>query len=143
VAKAREEVLDMAMMAATRLATRPVYAVIQAADLERAKRFYGETLGLEIESAPDTGGFMVHAGDGTMMLVYHSEMTQPCEYTVAMWGVDDIQATVTELRDHGVRFEEYDLPGLKTMDGVAEYAGGWGAWFKDSEDNIINIMQRK
>jgi hypothetical protein len=58
------------------------------------------------------------------------------------WDVDDVEAAVAELRGRGVVFEEYDLPGFKTVDGIAEIAGEKGAWFKDSEGNLLAIGQR-
>jgi hypothetical protein len=65
------------------------------------------------------------------------------------WEVDDIEATVRELRARGVKFEEHDLPGLRTVDGIAEIAGNYpskgtgerGAWFHDSEGNLLGIGQ--
>lgn len=57
--------------------------------------------------------------------------------------VEDIEATVKTLRDNGVVFEEYDLPGLKTVDGIAELQDEWAAWFKDSEGNVLAVGQRK
>jgi hypothetical protein len=57
------------------------------------------------------------------------------------WNVQDIETAVAELRSRGVVFEEYDLPGLKTVDGIAEIAGERGAWFKDSEGNLLAIGQ--
>ena len=61
--------------------------------------------------------------------------------TVAEWEVADLQAEMKDLRNRGVTFEEYDLPGLKTIDGVAEIGGFKGAWFKDSEGNILAISE--
>jgi catechol 2,3-dioxygenase-like lactoylglutathione lyase family enzyme len=58
------------------------------------------------------------------------------------WHVDDVEATVAELRANGVIFEEYNLPGLKTVNGIAEIAGDKGAWFKDSEGNLLAIGGR-
>ena len=55
--------------------------------------------------------------------------------------VADVEAAVAELRDKGVRFEEYDLPGLKTVNGIAELGGTRGAWFKDPEGNILSMVQ--
>ena len=129
-------------MTITRLATAPVYAVLPAEDLDRARMFWKDTMGLEIEES-DPDGFMVHAGSGTQFLVYHSELTHPCGYTAAVWDVADLRATMMDLIDHGVSFEEYDLEYVKTVDGIAEDKMGWAAWFKDSEGNIINLMQRK
>jgi predicted enzyme related to lactoylglutathione lyase len=122
----------------TRLSTAPVSVVLPAVDIERAKRFYGETLGLDIESGQAPGYFTVHAGSGTSILVYEREGTK-AEHTVAGFTVADVVATVRELRERGVVFEEYDMPGLKTVEGVAQQGPGKSAWFKDSEGNIIAI----
>ena len=129
-------------MTITRLATAPVHAVLPAEDLDRARMFWGDTMGLEIDEV-ERDGFMVHAGSGTEFLVYHSDLTHPCGYTAAVWEVSDLRATMMDLIDHGATFEEYDFEYVKTVDGVAEDEYGWAAWFKDSEGNIINITQRK
>ena len=138
-----KEMFAVTMTTSTRLATRPVFAVLQAGDVDRARKFYGGTLGLHTEDAPGGNELVVHAGGGTQLLLYHSEMTQPSDSTVAMWGVDDLKMTMAELRDRGIQFEDYDMTYLKTVDGIAEDASGWAAWFKDSEGNIINVMQRR
>lgn len=120
------------------LSTAPVNAVLPAIDIARAEKFYGETLGLEIESGQVPGYFTVHAGSGTSILVYEREGTK-AEHTVAGFTVGNVTETVRELRERGVIFEEYDMPGLKTEDGVAMQGPSRSAWFKDSEGNIIAI----
>jgi predicted enzyme related to lactoylglutathione lyase len=125
----------------TRLSTAPVMPVLPAVDIERAKSFYGETLGLEIEELGTPGYFTVHAGSGSSILVYQRERTK-AEHTVAGFQVEEIEPVVRELRDRGVVFEEYDLPGMKTVGGIADLGpAGKAAWFTDSEGNIISIAQ--
>jgi catechol 2,3-dioxygenase-like lactoylglutathione lyase family enzyme len=112
---------------------------LPTADQDRAKKFYGETLGLEIEQ--DTpGGTMYKLGSGHVF-VYPSEFAGTNQATAATILVDDVEAAVAELRERGVTFEEYDMPGLKTVDGIAEIEGEKGAWFKDTEGNILAVAQ--
>jgi predicted enzyme related to lactoylglutathione lyase len=125
----------------TRLSTAPVSPVLPAEDIERARSFYGETLGLEIEDLGVPGYFMVHAGSGSSILVYQRERTK-AEHTVAGFTVTEIEPVVRELRERGVVFEEYDMPGLKTVGGIADLGpAGKSAWFTDPEGNIISISQ--
>ena len=131
----------MATTAKSRVATAPLHAVLPAADLARAERFYSETLGLDIEKVPDAGGFMVSAGDGCSMFVYETSATAGTA-TQAMFQVDDLGAVVSDLREHGVTFEEYDMPGLTTVDGIAVTGRMKSAWFKDSEGNTIAVSER-
>ena len=123
---------------ASRIALAPVYAVLPAEDLARARKFYHETLGFEIDEMP--GQFIFHAGGGTRVLVYERERTR-AEHTVAGFMVEDVPSMVSELRSLGVIFEDYDLPGLKTENGVATTPVGRAAWFKDPEGNIIAISE--
>lgn len=132
----------MATTAMSSLAHAPLHAVLPATDLARAQRFYSETLGLETEAAPATGGFMVHAGDGSSMFVYETSATAGTS-TQAMFQVSDLSAVMSELRERGVTFEEYDMPGLKTVGGIAERENMKTAWFKDSEGNTIAVSERR
>ena len=125
----------------TRLTTAPAYAVLPAEDLNRGLVFYRDVLGLEISDVSDSE-FFIHAGSGTKVLVYKRARTS-AEHTVLTFPVEDLRKTVDEIRGRGVNFEDYDMPGLVTHDGIAEYEGGYGAWFTDTEGNIINIMQKK
>lgn len=125
-----------------------VSARIPAQDLARAKRFYAEKLGLEpTEERP--GGARYECGGGWFAL-FESTGKPSGEHTQLSWLVDDLEATVRELRRRGVVFEEYDFPDLKTIDGIADVAGNYpskggvgerGAWFKDSEGNLLSIGQ--
>jgi predicted enzyme related to lactoylglutathione lyase len=121
---------------------------IPAQDLQRAKRFYLEKLGLTpAEERP--GGARYECAGGSFAL-FESTGTASGRHTQMSWQVDDIESTVSALRRRGVVFEEYDLPGLKTVNGIAEVAGNYpskggiaerGAWFKDSEGNLLSIGQ--
>ena len=124
----------------TRLTSAPSHAVLPAEDLARARSFYSDVLGLEVSEVSSGGQFFIHSGSGTKVLVYERPRTV-AEHTVLTFLVDDVRATVAELRSRGVVFEEYDMPGLKTVDGIAEMSGELGAWFTDPEGNIINIAQ--
>jgi catechol 2,3-dioxygenase-like lactoylglutathione lyase family enzyme len=117
-----------------------VYATIPAKDLERAKSFYADKLGLKpIQERPE--GLRYRCGNGGFLL-FESSGAASGDHTQLGWDVDDLEATVEELRGNGVVFEEYDLPGFKTVNGIAEIAGEKGAWFKDSEGNLLAIGQR-
>jgi predicted enzyme related to lactoylglutathione lyase len=130
------------------LDTAEVTTRLAAQDLERARRFYSEKLGLEpAETRP--GGLRYQCASGGFA-VFQSAGQPSGDHTQMGWKVDDIEAVVAELRWRGVEFEEYDFPGLRTVDGIAEVkgnypsAGGVGeraAWFRDSEGNLHGIGQ--
>jgi catechol 2,3-dioxygenase-like lactoylglutathione lyase family enzyme len=128
------------MLANGRIANR-----LPAQDLDRARAFYAEKLGLEpVEERP--GGLRYVCASGEFAL-FQSAGKASGEHTQMGWEVDDIDATVRELRARGVVFEEYDLPGLKTADGIAHIEGNYpskgsgerAAWFRDSEGNMLGI----
>src|SRR5437762_2047034 len=131
------------MLDAIDVATR-----LPAQDLERARAFYAEKLGLvAVEERP--GGLRYRCGNGWFAL-FASSGAPSGAHTQMGWEVDDLEATVAELRRRGVAFEEYDLPGLKTINGIAEVAGNYpsrggvgekAAWFRDSEGNLLGIGQ--
>jgi catechol 2,3-dioxygenase-like lactoylglutathione lyase family enzyme len=117
-------------------------ATLPASDLTRARAFYEQTLGLKVgqESPGGGGGVLYLAGTGAVF-VYPSELAGTNQTTAASFLVDDLGAMVAELRGRGVTFEEYDLPGLKTENGIAEAEGERRAWFKDTEGNILAVVQ--
>jgi catechol 2,3-dioxygenase-like lactoylglutathione lyase family enzyme len=116
-------------------------ATIPARDLERAKKWYAETLGFTPKDE-DPGGVLYAAGDGTEFLVYQSEYAGTNQATAMAFLAKDLSAEMKELRSRGVTFEEYDIPGVKTVDGIAEFAPGErGGWFKDSEGNILALFE--
>ena len=125
-------------------------AGLPAQDLERARRYYSEKLGHDpVEERP--GGLLYQAPNGEFGL-FQSGGAPSGAHTQMGWEVDDIDATVRELRSRGVVFEEYDVPGLKTVDGIAEIEGNYpskggigerAAWFRDSEGNMLGIGEPK
>jgi catechol 2,3-dioxygenase-like lactoylglutathione lyase family enzyme len=125
-----------------RVATR-----LPAQDLERARTFYSEKLGLE-PSEERPGGLLYRCGGGAFAL-FKSAGASPGTFTQMAWEVNDLAATVAELRRRGVVFEHVDVPGLKTVDGVADVEGNYpskgsgekAAWFRDSEGNMLGIGQ--
>ena len=123
------------------LATSSAYAVLPAEDIGRARKFYEEKLGLEVES-PSSSEFFVSAGSGTKFMVYERARTK-AEHTVMTFVVDDLKTTMSDLASRGIVFEEYDLPSVKTVGGIAESPTELAAWFTDSEGNIINLAQMK
>ena len=123
-------------------------ARLPAADLERARRFYSEKLGLEPTEERE-GGLLYRMGDCEFAL-FESGGTSSGTFTQMAFEVDDIEAVVVELRARGVEFEDYDLPGLTTVNGIAEVEGEYpskggkgerAAWFRDSEGNMLGIGQ--
>lgn len=115
------------------------HTTIPASDLERAKRFYSETLGLEV-ARETPGGFWVRSG-GREFLVFPSGGAGSSRSTVMGFAVDDIEREVADLRERGVTFEEYDTPNLKTENGIATTGPIRAAWFRDSEANIIGVVE--
>jgi catechol 2,3-dioxygenase-like lactoylglutathione lyase family enzyme len=131
------------MLAQGEVATR-----LPAQDLERARAFYAEKLGLQpVEERP--GGLRYRCGN-SWFVVFASTGVASGTHTQMGWEVADLEATVAELRARGVVFEEYDLPGLTTVNGIAQVEGNYpskggvgekGAWFRDSEGNLLGIGQ--
>jgi predicted enzyme related to lactoylglutathione lyase len=119
-----------------------VIAVLPASDLARAKQFYDEVLGLEPPEVLDDENLLYRSGNGTTFLLYKSDYAGTAKNTQMGWGTDNLEAEVTDLRGRGVVFEEYDLPGLKTENGIATSTAGKAAWFTDTEGNILNLFQR-
>ena len=120
---------------------------LPAQSLERARAFYSEKLGLEPSEERD-GGLLYRAASGEFAL-FESAGASPGTFTQMAWEVDDIETTLFELRARGVVFEDVDLPGLRTVDGIAAIAGNYpskgsgerAAWFRDSEGNMLGISE--
>ena len=131
------------MLADARVSTR-----LPAQDLDRARRFYAEVLGLE-PSEERPGGLMYRCGSGEFAL-FQSGGAPSGTHTQMAFEVDDIDAVVAGLRARGLTLEEYDAPGLATTDGIARVEGNYpskggvgerAAWFRDSEGNLMGIGQ--
>jgi catechol 2,3-dioxygenase-like lactoylglutathione lyase family enzyme len=120
---------------------------LPAQDLERARAFYAEKLGLEpVEERP--GGLRYRCGN-TYFVLFESSGRASGDHTQMAFEVDDIESVVDEMRRRGVIFEEVDVPGLRTVEGIADVEGNYpskgvgerGAWFRDSEGNLLGVGQ--
>lgn len=121
------------------LANAQVVPILPVEDVERAKKFYTQKLGLKLKGEnKERGELYFHCGGGTELTMYKRARTV-AEHTVAGFRVDDVEKTVEELRKEGVKFEDYDMPGLKTEDGIATWGDFKAAWFTDPEGNILVI----
>lgn len=131
------------MLENARVATR-----LPAQDLDRARRFYSEKLGLEpADERP--GGLLYRCRNGEFALFQSAGASQGT-FSQMAFEVEDIEATVAGLKERGVVFEEVDLPGLETVDSIADIEGNYpskgargerGAWFRDSEGNLLGLGQ--
>ncbi len=123
------------------LANSPVTPTLPATDLKRARSFYEGKLGLKVAQESDQDA-TYEAGGGTNIYVWQREPAQATGHTEAAFAVDDIEQEVSALKGKGVEFESYDMPGLTTDENnIASYDGVKVAWFKDTEGNILSLVQ--
>ena len=124
------------------LQNAPVVAMLPAVDLERAKKFYEEKLGLTPIPMSVMGMAMYKGGAGTMLGLYQREPTK-ADHTVACFEVPDLLATIRELKNSGVAFEAYSEPDFKTDENnIVTMGAEKAAWFKDTEGNILGLSQK-
>jgi catechol 2,3-dioxygenase-like lactoylglutathione lyase family enzyme len=125
------------------LGVAPIVACVPVSDIARARRFYEEKLGLVPKEEYGGGaGLIYEGGQGTTFFMYTSAGAGTSRANQAFWAVDDLDAEMADLRSKGVVFEDYDMPGLKTVNGVNVGGGVKTAWFKDSEGNVMALSQR-
>jgi catechol 2,3-dioxygenase-like lactoylglutathione lyase family enzyme len=118
-----------------------IHTALPATDIARAERFYADKLGLE-PTAQRSGGLRYDFADGTAIFLFPTSISNRGGHTQAGIEVPDIEAAVAELRSRGVVFEEYETPELTTVDGILTEPGGdRAAWFKDSEGNVLGLVQ--
>ena len=118
----------------------PMYAYIPVADLARARKFYEQTLGFK-PKREENGGVVYEFGEHTGCFMYPTPNAGTSKASQAFWQVEDVEREVAERKVRGVKFEEYDMPGMKTTGGIATAGGAKAAWFKDSEGNILAVIQ--
>ena len=118
----------------------PLYAYIPAKDLARARRFYEDKLGFALQREI-SGGALYECAGGTACFVYPTPNAGTSLASQAFWQVDDVDREVMELKSRGVVFEDYDMPGERSAAGAITAMGAKAAWFKDSEGNILAIVQ--
>jgi predicted enzyme related to lactoylglutathione lyase len=124
------------------LSNYPIDVVLLAMDLAAAKDFYANKIGLPVRSS-SPGGVTFQCGGDSQLVVTKSSVGTKDEQTQATFRVADVRAEVSELRRRGVQIEDYDTPGLKTQDGIADIGFAWMAWFIDPANNCVGLMQLK
>jgi predicted enzyme related to lactoylglutathione lyase len=117
-----------------------IHATIPAQDLARARTFYETVLGLQPASVA-AGGIFYEVESGTRFLLFPSSGRPSGGHTQLGFTVDDIEAEVGALRRKGVTFESYDMPGFDAATSIATFPGTRSAWFKDTEGNLLGIVQ--
>lgn len=119
----------------------PMYAYIPARDLQRARNFYEQKVGLKPQQEI-AGGVVYESAGGTACFLYVTPNAGTSKASQAFWQVDDVDREIAELKSRGVVFEDYpDLPGQRSQSGAVDEGGAKAAWFKDSEGNIMAIIQ--
>lgn len=121
-------------------AGRTLIPMLAASDLARAKAFYADKLDMKPADGPE-GVLRYEYGD-SHFLVYPSEFAGTNKATAAMWEVDNLESTVTALKERGVRFQEFEMEGVSMDDSILTSPDGIrAAWFFDSEDNILGLVE--
>jgi catechol 2,3-dioxygenase-like lactoylglutathione lyase family enzyme len=121
------------------LGNTDVIATCAVRDIERAKKFYGSTLGLTLLPTQEAGVLSYKSGRSSL-LVYQSQYAGTNKATAATWAVTDLEATVQALKANGVRFEHYDLPGTARTGDIHGSGKTKAAWFKDPDGNILAVV---
>ena len=122
------------------LQKHPMYAYIPARDLARARAFYEQKVGLKPKQET-AGGVIYESAGGTACFLYATPNAGTSKASQAFWEVDDVEREVAALKARGVVFEDYDMPGEKSPSGVITAGGAKAAWFKDTEGNIMALVQ--
>src|SRR5246127_2013061 len=122
------------------LNTSKAFSSFSVNDIQKAREFYGKTLGLDLSSGPE-GTLVVPLSGGTKALMYPKPNHEPATFTVLNFPVDSVEKAVDELSAKGVQFEHYDFPQMKTdAKGIFRYENITQAWFKDPAGNILSVV---
>jgi catechol 2,3-dioxygenase-like lactoylglutathione lyase family enzyme len=118
----------------------PLYAYFPARNLQRARRFYEDILGL-VPQRETNGGVVYGFADGTAAFLYPTPNAGTSQASQAFWSVPDVDRQIELLKRRGVTFEDYDMPGERSAAGAVTAGRAKAAWFKDSEGNILALIQ--
>jgi catechol 2,3-dioxygenase-like lactoylglutathione lyase family enzyme len=116
-----------------------VHATLPVQNLDRARKFYAEKLGLTPKS--ETPGGLIYECKDSWFLLFPSSGASNGTFTQLGWGTDNIEAEVAELKAKGVEFIDYNLPNFKTVNSIVTTGPTRAAWFKDTEGNLLGIVQ--
>jgi catechol 2,3-dioxygenase-like lactoylglutathione lyase family enzyme len=124
------------------LTDSPAFSGFSVDDLDRARQFYEERLGLRVAEVPEMGGLLrLHLGGGAEVLVYAKPDHTPATFTVLNFPVPDVEAAVDELAGRGVTFEQYENPPTDAK-GIMRAGGPLIAWFTDPAGNVFSVIQQ-
>jgi catechol 2,3-dioxygenase-like lactoylglutathione lyase family enzyme len=123
------------------LSSAPVTTILPVIDLPRAREFYENKLGLRPVGLKPDGQFVYACAGGSSIALFPKEGGTKADHTAISFRVDDIGTALAELKTAGVVFENYDLPGLKTVDHVCVLGSEKAAWFKDTEGNYLCLHE--
>ncbi len=121
------------------LSTHAAHTTLPVKDIERAKKFYHDKLGLKPER--DEPEAVVYKSGNVEFTIFPSQGQSNASFTQMGWEVDNIESEVRDLKARGVVFEEYNYPSLKTVNSIATQGDNKAAWFKDSEGNLLGLIQ--
>ena len=122
------------------LTTAPIRAYLPATNVPRARKFYEQQIGLQPKE--EYSGGVIYECGGAEVFLYPTPNAGTSKASQAYWSVTDVEAEVTDLKSRGVKFEEYNMPGIKMTNSIATGGGAKTAWFKDTEGNILAVSQR-
>jgi predicted enzyme related to lactoylglutathione lyase len=122
------------------LSNAPIRAYIPASNVARARKFYEQVIGLKPKQ--EYAGGVIYECGGAEVFLYPTPNAGTSKASQAFWSVTDVEAEVAELKSRGVKFEEYNMPGMPMTNSIATAGGAKTAWFKDTEGNILAVSQR-
>ena len=125
------------------LSEYPLFPILLSKNLDAARAFYHDTLGLEIVREDPGDRIIFRSGGGTQLAVTLSTIGTSDTQTQMAWRVPDIHEAVADLRARGVRIEEYSAPDPVTVNGIADMGHSWAAWFVDPSKNVLAVVQPK
>jgi catechol-2,3-dioxygenase len=123
------------------LTQAPLTTILPVKDMARARTYYEHTLGLTAVGAKADGKFVLRCGQGALLALIPKTEGTTAEHTAVSWEVADVGAAVAELKARGVKFNDYDFPGFKTVGHVCVLGSEKAAWFDDPEGNILCIHE--
>jgi len=129
------------MRPASPLAAAPMTTILPVRDMDRARSFYEECLGLAPLGAQADGKFVFRCGNGALLALFPKADCTRGEHTAASFAVPDIASAIDALEQRGVRFNDYDLPGLRTVAHVCVLGSEKAAWFDDPDGNILCVHE--
>ena len=121
---------------------KEAHTVLPAADLERAREFYHQALNLDPDEVVE-GNLIYHPSPGIGFEIYETPNAGTAKNTQMIWMTDDLDAEMARLRGLGIEFEDFEVPGITTVNGVATTGDDRAAWFRDTEGNILCIAERR